>query len=104
VALPTVAVDLDQALYILSHFSPKITLYNMVTFYNSSNTQNFIVCQIANHRVQRYISLLANFYRCRVPYAIYIWQRELDLLIAWDVHACDTSHARLLEYPLISLF
>src|SRR3990172_1246866 len=96
-----VAVDLHQPLDVLAHPLAQLPLHHEVPVDVLADTRDLVVGQLPDLRLGRHRGVGAYLAGDARPDAEDIAQRNIDALIAGDVHSSYTSHAILLPLPLL---
>jgi hypothetical protein len=91
----TVAGDIHQPLDVQLNFPPQIALDPILAINHLANAPNLFLGQVAHPRARVDIGLLEDDHTIRGTDPIDIGDRDLDLLVAWDVHPGNTSHVIL---------
>jgi hypothetical protein len=96
-----IAADLDQPLDILAHLLSQLTLYDVVLVYEIPDAIDFVVSQVSGLGFSVNASLVQDLDGGGATDSEYVTERNLDFLVAWNVHTGYTGHARLLPLPLL---
>src|SRR5579872_2121326 len=90
---PAIGADFDETLDVHRNFLAQIAFDQTLGLDDRTDAVNFFFAEVLNllHRFD--LGFVENARRARMPDAINVGQRDVDVLLAGKIHACNTCHS-----------
>src|SRR5438270_8364003 len=87
-----IGADFDETLDVHRNFLAQIAFHQPFLLDDSADPVDFFLAQVLNLLHGLDLRLIEDAARARLPNSVDVGQRDINVLLAGQIHACDTCH------------